>query len=486
MPRAFVSLVLLSLVTSSGCAIDPVTGRPEFVLTSTAREREIGRQETEKLERYVGFADEQELVHYVEALGARLAAHSPRKDVEYRFHVVEMLEPNAFALPGGYVFVSRGLLALANSEDELANVIGHEIGHVAARHAVERQSLGAPLGVATGLGALAAGIVSPILGEAVAGVGRLASGLVLAPYSREQEREADRVGQEIAAAAGWDPAAMTGFLHTLEREEALRRDGQPRPTSFLASHPSTPERVETTRRHAREIERAPARPIAAGRARFLDRLDGLRVGPDPGAGFFIEGRFLHPDLDLTLRFPKGWKTQNARRFVAAGLPNEYVLAILEAVAEGNDPVAVARAFEKETEIGLKEEPRPLHIGNLHATRSTAQFRGKSLDLTWVAHRGLVFQITGVSTPAAFDDRRATFRGIAESFRPLTEEERAGVRVRRMRVARSKEGESVSRLVERTEAVWSPEETAVANGLNVEERLGAGHLVKVAMRERYRP
>jgi len=185
----------------SGCAVNPVSGRPEAVLISAEEERELGAQEAKNVEKTMGLVVDPEIVAYVKTLGSRLAEQSPRQDVHYTFQIVDMEAPNAFALPGGYVYVSRGLLVLVNSEDELAGVMGHEIGHVAGRHAVQRITRVAatsPLRIATGIAGAAVSIVTPRVGTAIADVGQVATALVIAPYSRDQEREADRVGQEIA------------------------------------------------------------------------------------------------------------------------------------------------------------------------------------------------------------------------------------------------------------------------------------------------
>src|SRR6185369_17789604 len=195
MTEAMRVVVLLSCAALlAGCAINPVSGRSELSLISPAREKEIGKEAAKQIEAEMGFIDDKRLADYVSQVGARVAAESPLQGVDYTFHVVDMGEPNAFALPGGYVYVTRGILAVTTSEDELAGVLGHEIGHVAARHAVQRVSRAAPLGVLTGLGAATAGLVSPTLGEVVGSFGTAANEMLLAPYGRDQEREADRVG----------------------------------------------------------------------------------------------------------------------------------------------------------------------------------------------------------------------------------------------------------------------------------------------------
>ena len=205
MSRLALAIAFSALPVVLACSINPVSRRPEFVVMSRDAERRLGEQEARKVEQELGIVGREDLAAYVEEVGAQLVEHSPRQDVEYRFLVVDSDMINAFALPSGHVYVTRGLLARLNSEDELANVIGHEIGHVAARHTVQRVTRAAPLAVATGIPAAAVGLVLPRLGRGIGSVGQFAGSLALAPYSRSQESESDRLGQEMAAAAGWDP-----------------------------------------------------------------------------------------------------------------------------------------------------------------------------------------------------------------------------------------------------------------------------------------
>ncbi len=213
---------------------------------STAKETEIGAEEAKNVAASIGLVQDSALVDYVAAVGARVAAHAKRVDVAYQFFVADAQEPNAFALPGGFIYVTRGLLALVNSEDELAGVLGHEIGHVEARHSLKRVGVASPFAIATGLAGFAAGIVSPTLGRVVAGTtGAVTEGLVVAPFSRGQERQADAIGLGLAASAGYEPAALSTFLETLGREGELQT-GKEESFHFLASHPTTPERVRKT------------------------------------------------------------------------------------------------------------------------------------------------------------------------------------------------------------------------------------------------
>lgn len=477
----------LVALLAAGCAINPVSGRPEVTLVSEAKERELGEAEAKRVAESMGIYDEPELQAYVRAVGERLARFSPRPDARYTFDIVDLEEPNAFALPGGPVYVSRGLLALTNSEDELAGVIGHEIGHVAARHAVRRVTAAAPLAVVTGIGALATGIVSPALGGVVGGLGGMAGALVLAPYSREQESEADRVGQDMVAAAGWDPAGLSRMLQTLEREEAAH-GGERRAMDFFATHPPLPRRVAATEERAGGLRRGPGAPIAAGAA-YLRRLEGLPVGARAAAGVFEGSTFLHPDLDFHVKFPAGWKTVNDRTAVGAIAPDKGSAVVLEMVAEGNDPEIGVRALEKETGVKLERTERG-SVGGLPTAHATADARTRdgrvALDLTWIAHGGRIFRMTGVTSPGAADRMRTTFAAVAASFGPLSSAERNGITELRLHVVAARGGETVEKLVARTESGWSAAITAVANDVQPDEALPAGRPMKVAVPRPYRP
>ena len=478
---------LLVVLVFQGCAMNPVTGRPDFVLTTTEGERKIGEDAAQEVEQSMGLTQDPALAAYVEAIGKRLAQQSPRQDVEYQFYVVEMAEPNAFALPGGFVYVSRGLLALSNSEDELAGVVGHEIGHVAARHSVRRMSAAAPFALVAGITSGAIGLVSNSLGDAVATIPSLAGKAFLAPYSRQQEREADDVGVNIMAKAGWDPSGLSTFLQTLQREDELRL-GQSRQPDFFDSHPATPERIENTAAYAKKVMRAVARPIAVDRAAFLDKLDGLVIGPHPAEGVFIESLFLQPDLDFALRFPTGWKTHNARQVVLAATEDESAFILIQVAAKGNDPMIVPRALDKKAEGQILEQVERFTVGDLPSARIQTETRTKQgpaiVEITWIAYKGLVYQIAGVLPKDQFDQSHPLLRSTIQSFRPMTASERTNLTITKLRIATAKDGETLQELLVRTGSTWSGEQAAVANALQTNSRLQAGQLVKIARREPY--
>ena len=450
---------------------------------SPQEEQQIGRKEAEEIERSVGLVRDRRLVEYVEAIGARLARAAGRDDIAWQFRVADEPDANAFALPGGYVYVTRGLLALANREDEVVGAFAHEMAHVTERHAVKQAGAATPLAVLFGVPGGILGMVSPTLGGIVGGAGRALSGLTLSPYSREQELEADRVGVAFAARAGWDPKALAGLLGTMERAEAAA-GGEPRRSSFFATHPSTPDRVANIETVSRSATPAAVAPIAGSRAAFLGRLEGMVVGDNAAHGVFVGQLFLHPDFDVALQVPGGWKTANTPEAAGAVAPEKAAAVLLQLAGTGDDPVAAARAG------GLNEELlkgiRRFSIGGLPAAAVAAATRdGTRVLLTWIAHRGRVFRVTGVADGAQWERYRGDLERTAASFRPLQPADRGRITESRLRLRPARAGETIAQVLARGGAAWTPALAAVANGVAADRPLERDWPVKVAVSERYR-
>jgi predicted Zn-dependent protease len=480
------ALVLVSGLAAAGCSVNPLSGRPEVMLTSESREREAGEQAAEQVIAEMGLLDDPRLTAYVAAVGRRVAAHAPQRGFDYRFAVIDRDEPNAFALPGGHVYVSRGLLAIANSEDELAVVLAHEVVHVAARHHAQRQTRATGLGLLALPGLLAGSLIGGSLGQLVAAPFALAGSGLLAGYSRDQEREADHAGQELASRAGYDPRALPEFLATLERDDR-RRAGSERIPSFFDTHPTAPDRAARATRRASMLSPGPADPIAAGRAGFLKRLDGLLVGEDPAEGVFRGPRFLHPDLGFTVVFPADWKAVNTPRAVGAVTETGDAQVAVQHQGRGDDPREAASLFLEEMSRQTRVEVASLEaerINGLDAVRGRMVAGGRrsatQLDLTWIAHGGFVYLVAGLAEGSQARARLDAVAGVARSFRPLTREERAGIQEHRLGVRPARAGEGLAALGARTGNAWSVEQTAVANALDAGGALAAGVPVKIAV------
>jgi len=469
----------------AGCAQNASDGAPGVADLSDSEQVAL------ELERNVGFVSDPELLAYVETVGRRITAQGQRADIDYRFYILDMPIPNALALPDGRIFVSRGVLVLVNTEDELAGILAHEIAHVEEHHADERQGLIAvtsPIRFGAGIAGWATGLIIPGLGEAIVELGDSTSGLVLAPYSREQEREADRVGQSLAAASGYQPEGLVNLLETMANTEALDPENAREP-GFFDSHPTTVERVELTREHGRTLTPASRPASARDRNGVLAMLQGLVIGEDPGKGFFDENWFVHPELAFVIAFPPDWEVVNSGGLVGAKAPNEETFVMLALVAEGADPMEGAKVASKRLRSDLVTDARLGIVNGLRAAKNQAQFTGddgeiQKMELTWIAYGGLIYQVMGVTRPERFDAMEELMRKSAHSFRPLTNEERSRILVTRLRVVAGVQGESIAELAARVGTTWTAEAISVANRKPVAEALAAGELMKVGIQQSY--
>jgi predicted Zn-dependent protease len=479
-----VSLLLPCVILLTGCASYPF----ELLLQPLEADRQLGEEVAQHVTEQFGIVDDPELTSYLDEIGQRLTASIPQEKhrFDYKFQIVDQVESNAFAAPGGYVYVSRGLLVLANSEDELANVIGHEIVHVGRRHTAKQLAKERLPGLLSLPGRIVGRVVSRDLGRLLNSPLHLFGAPFMATYSRQHELEADRLGQQLTAAAGYDPLALAAILDRLE-EEAELLTGTKRRASFLDTHPTTPRRVGEISSRAATIQWTPRPGIAADHAEFLRHLEGLLVGANPANGVFQEQRFLHPDLDFRIEFPQEWETVNTKQAVGAISPTQDGLAFVGIQGEGTDPEEVARKLERDLvdEFGVApSRSEAIEVGKLPGYVVTFTDRTGSepmhMHFLWVAHRGLIYQMIALAP----ESLRDTLRAVAFSFGPLTPREKASIKETRLRVVEARERESLLQLSERTGNVWNVALTALVNGIDIQEPLERGQLIKVALEQQY--
>jgi predicted Zn-dependent protease len=429
---------------------------------------------------------------YLERIGNRVANEAEGGPVDaYHFAVLDMPEPNAFALPSGHIYVSRALLVLLNSEAELAGILGHEIGHVIGRHHVKQVAWDIPLiplRIVTRITGGLVGLILPGVGGAVSAAGDATSALAHAPYGRGQEREADEIGQKLAAKAGWDPEGISRVMDQLAAEQALH-GSDPNRTSFLATHPTSPSRSRRTRELARKLEPGPTDPIAPSRTAFFERLAGLVVGANAAEGVFDGSTFLHPELEFHLEFPggEGWQYANSPAAVGAGREGPEAAVALEIIADGEDVLGIAQGFDPR-EGELESPPRAMSVNGLPAAhaRVTAG-RGRSAlraDLWWIAHEERIYQLTYVAHAQDFDALSRSFDTSARSFRPLASGDWAHIREDRLRVLSARRDQTLASIVAELRSGWNLEATAVANALDPAAPLEPGQALKVAVTEAF--
>lgn len=408
MIRLAVILLALSL---AGCAVNPVTGDRELALVSETQEVQIGREVARSAEHQFGLVKDDELQAYIQQLGDQLAQASERPGLPWTFRVVDEPTPNAFAAPGGFIYFTRGLLAMMRNEAELVSVLGHEIGHVTARHSVAMMSRAQLAQLGIGIGS--------ILSPTVAQFGDLAAGglqLLFLKYGRDAERQADDLGYRYALEQGYDVREMVNVFAALQQSAQLT--GQSPVPAWQASHPYPAERIQRINRQLASLPPSPERRI--GEAEYLQRIDGLDYGENPREGFFEDNRFLHPDLAFRLDFPRGWRTQNLSRAVIAGSPQEDAIIQMTVVPGSLKEAADAFFSQQGMTAGRvgsqKVNGLPAISGNFEMQTQQTKLGGA---VTFVELAGRTYRILGY-TPA---QQRAkydnTFRASMNSFARLT-------------------------------------------------------------------
>ena len=309
--RLVSTALFLAAATASwqGCATNPATGSKEISLVSRNRELEMGKEADPAIVAEYGLYGDAALAQYVDSLGQRLAKVSHLPGLDWHFRLLDSPVVNAFALPGGYIYITRGILAYMNSEAQLAGVLGHEIGHVTARHTAQQLTQQQIAQVGLIAGTILVEQFRPYTGLAAQGLG-----VLFLKYSRDHETQADELGIQYAVRAGYDPREIPATYATLKR--IAERQGQSLP-NFLSTHPDPGDREIRTRQLAQASVSAQSNGLIIGAAEYRRRIDGLIFGDDPRAGYFEDSRFYHPDLAFQMIFPSGWKMTNTPSAVLA-------------------------------------------------------------------------------------------------------------------------------------------------------------------------
>ena len=413
---------------AAGCAVNPVTGRRQLALITEAQEIQMGQQASQEVAQQLGLVDNEALQQYVQAVGERLARESERPNLPWTFRVVDDPTPNAFALPGGFIFMTRGMMDLMDSEAEFAAVLGHEIGHVTARHSVTQISRGQLAQLGLGLGS----IFFPSAAQTFGGLAQTGMQLLFLSYSRDAERQADELGFRYALREGFEVREMDDIFATLMRiGEAAGRSDIP---SWLASHPAEPERIRTAQARADTV----TRPLNVGREEYLARIDGLVYGDDPRQGFFRDGVFLHPELRFRMDFPPGWRTQNLPQAVNALAPQQDAMLQLT-LAQGANAEDAARRFLSQQGLRQGQTGRQNVNGN-PAIVSYFQAQTQQGVLTGMAafieHGGRTYQVLAYAPAQAFSRHEASFRRVIGSFADMNDPAVLNIRPNRVDVVRT--------------------------------------------------
>ncbi|HJU42188.1 MAG TPA: M48 family metalloprotease [Vicinamibacterales bacterium] len=426
---------LFTILVTAACATNPVTGKRQMSLLSEAEEIAIGQQQDAEIRREMGVYDDPELQRYVNEVGQELARVSHRPNLPWTFTIVDSPAINAFALPGGYIYVTRGILAYLDDEAELAGVLGHEIGHVTARHAAQAYTRQAQAGIGLAILSIFVPATAPF-----ADLGSAGLSVLFLRHGRDAELEADRLGVEYGSGAGYDPAGVPRFLATLARIDKLSERGVP---NWLSTHPDPGSRVTKAEPVAGKFLTETAK--ALNRDQYLERINGLVFGDKPEDGVVRGNEFLHPLLRIGVTFPEGWELTNTESAVLAQEPGTEHYMVLQEVEPGNrqgfgtQPAisigdAAVAAMRRAGYTAVDGRIDRIHGNEAHI----GVYRGKAKDVGQVLMRAAhiaigrqLYVVAGFAPEKEFEIVDREILPAVQTFRQLSAAEAAAIRPNRL-------------------------------------------------------
>ena len=470
----------LSVIMVFGnCARNPVTGKKQVVLMSEAQEIAMGKDADPQIVAQYGLYKDDALQAFITQKGKEMAAISHRPNLDYQFKIVDSDVLNAFAVPGGYVYFTRGIMAHFNNEAEFAGVLGHEIGHIAARHSVEQQR-----NVILGqVGLIAGMILSPELAQ----FGEAASqglGLLFLKFGRDAERESDKLGVEYSSKIGYDAQYMAGFFNTLERKGA--ESGAAELPDFLSTHPNPGERNTSVAKLATEWkQKLNLVNPKVNRNEYLKRIEGLIYGEDPKQGFLENNVFYHPDLKLQFSIPQNWAYQNTPQSVQLASKDGKAMMMLMS-AQGTSLRDAASTAMQQYKLQVMDS-REININGLPAIAVVAdplqQQQQQAAPIRtlsyFIQHGTNIYHLIGVSGVNDFNAYFPSFESSMKSFKELTDVSKINKKADRIRIKNVRQDGTLEQAL-RSYNVQEKrlQELAILNGKLLTDRVTAGTLIKV--------
>jgi predicted Zn-dependent protease len=445
--RLCLFLIILSFVLATGCATNPVTHKPEIMLFSDQAEIEMGKEGNDAILKQFGRYNDSALQGYIDQVGQNIARVNHRQGLSYHYMVVDFAILNAFALPGGYIYINRGLLAYLNNEAQLASILGHETGHVAARHGVKKyqKAIGAQL--------VLAGVSLATESPGLAVGTNLLLSAILQGYSRKDERQADELGALYMYRAGYDPLEMPAFFKILNQME---KQSPNLIEQLFASHPPTPDRVEKTEAYAGELIKEKTIGLAVDHNRYIARLDGLVFGPGERDSIIDGNLYKNRYFRYQIQMPAGWKIQwgdAGGSVVAQDLSKRYLCQVIPLeLEEKQTPRELAATVEKNS--GLQPHAASsITIEGEKAYRVDYQVRSQSggwlgLRIVYITRERMGFIIVNLASLQEFAAGGKIFNVALLSFRLLSAQQAAQIPLHRLKVYTVKSGDTFQTISKR--------------------------------------
>jgi predicted Zn-dependent protease len=474
----FMIMAIGFVLTMGGCAVNLATGERHLNLTSEAQEISMGQQADQEISASLGLYPDEPLQQYIQQLGSKLAATSERPNLPWTFRVVDDPTVNAFALPGGYIYVTRGILAHLNNEAELAGVLGHEIGHVTAQHSVHRMATQqlAQLGLGVGM------ILKPEL-QRYADIAGVGLGLLFLKFSRDDENQADELGVRYMTRAGNDPHQLSSVMTMLDG--ISQGDGGGRIPEWLATHPSPHNRRE----HIAEIIGAMDSTFTGGsinRESYLRQIDGMIFGINPREGVFRSNTFYHPDLKFVFDFPDEWKTVNQKQTVVGISPEEDAIVVITFSDKKSSEEAANEFFSQEGLTAQRAASGDIHGFRTASGGFTVQTEEGILQgfAAFVDYDGNVYRLLGYTGQPRWSKYEQRLVKSIHSFNRLTDSRILSVKPQHLKLVTITRDMSLEDFNKQYPSGISIETLEIINQTGRNEQLRTGQQVKRVIGEKF--
>jgi len=463
----------------SSCAVNPVTGKQELMLLSERDEISLGQETDADIVKQYGIYDDRRLSTYLNEMCQRIAKVSHRPQLNYQLKILDASVINAFAVPGGYVYFTRGILSVMNSEAELAGVMAHEIGHIAARHSAQQYSKAQLAQIGLGVGSIL--IDSPVLTS----VAQLGVGMLFLRFSRDNEREADDLGVEYSSKAGYDATALAQFFETLEKiNPGSDRSGLP---GWFSTHPSPEDRVQAVRQRAKEWQnRLNLKEPKVHREQYLRVIDGMVYGEDPLQGYVENDVFYHPVLRFQFPVPLRWKVNNRPKQVQMVSEKEEALILFILTNESSSHEAVRRFLSQTGVRGISTDTTV--INGFPTRRLITEVQGQKGTFRvlsyFIEKDGRVCLFHGITSVERFSNFIGTFENTMRQFRELTDSKKINVRPDRIRIHTARTTDTIENTIRSLGIIGDRvKENLLVNGGVASQIIQANSLIKVIERGR---
>jgi predicted Zn-dependent protease len=446
-------------------------------------DKKLGKENAQKVVDQFGIYQDAAMTAYVDAVGQRLVSHLDSVLFDYEFHIIPSEAPNAFALPGGYVYLTTGIIPLLQNEDELACILGHEIIHANNRHSVrqmKKKIIPAILMIPGNI----IGIFDQSAGALLNAPLQTSSSLLFASYSRKFETEADEQGIALAAKAGYDPNALAHIL-TRMSDAMSEVTGNKETKSYFSDHPYTPDRNKDIEKIIANLEIKKTKPISAN---FIYEFEGIMFGKSVANGIVRANKFLHPEINFYIEFPEGWKIDNQAAGVGAYSSNKDAALFLTTEKQDLTPETAAKQFISKLNNKYKsqmDKSESMIINGNKAYIVRFHEKGRNYDTyayaLWIVLDKKLFRFVGMSSGKDVD----LLKKSVDSFRSLTASERKSIMQKYLAVVKANSNESLESLSKRYSNLLKMSLTAIINDKKPEDKLNKGDEVKIVLERPYK-